>query len=109
MDAPMKTNQSQGRLLVLYGRDAGRVVKLSRAPVTIGRAPGNRIVIDNAFVSRQHAQITFRLGQYWLEPLGNRNGTFLNTRCVSKPTRLHDQQIIRVAHLPVLRFKQAAR
>lgn len=45
---------------------------------SIGRAPGNTIVIDDNYISNQHLLITYRGNQWWLEDLGSRNGTLLN-------------------------------
>lgn len=48
-------------------------------PVTsIGRAQSSTIVIDDGYVSQDHALLTERAGQWWLEDLGSRNGTLLN-------------------------------
>lgn len=45
---------------------------------TIGRASSNTIVLDNGYVSTEHALITRRGDQWWLEDMGSRNGTLLN-------------------------------
>ncbi|MEW5987725.1 MAG: FHA domain-containing protein [Chloroflexota bacterium] len=48
-------------------------------PVTsIGRAPSNTIVLDDSYASSEHALISLRGRQWWLEDLGSRNGTLLN-------------------------------
>lgn len=48
-------------------------------PLTsIGRASSNTIVLDNGYVSTEHALITRRGDQWWLEDVGSRNGTLLN-------------------------------
>jgi hypothetical protein len=48
------------------------------AETRIGRAPGNNIVLDDGFVSAEHALLSRREGRWWLEDLGSRNGTLLN-------------------------------
>lgn len=48
------------------------------AVTRIGRAPGNTIVLDDDFVSAEHALLTRREKRWWLEDLGSRNGTLLN-------------------------------
>jgi len=45
---------------------------------TIGRASSNTIVLDNGYVSTEHALLTRRGDQWWLEDMGSRNGTLLN-------------------------------
>lgn len=49
------------------------------SPVTtIGRSSRNTIVLDDNYVSSDHALLTWRDSQWWLEDLGSRNGTQLN-------------------------------
>lgn len=45
---------------------------------TIGRAPGNSILLDHASVSSYHARLTHAAGTWILEDLGSRNGTRVN-------------------------------
>lgn len=48
-------------------------------PITsIGRAASNTIVLPDGYASAEHALITRRQGQWWLEDQGSRNGTLLN-------------------------------
>lgn len=48
-------------------------------PVTgIGRASSNTIVVDDDYVSSEHALLSLRGSQWWLEDLNSRNGTLLN-------------------------------
>jgi len=48
-------------------------------PVTsIGRAPGNTVVLSDDFVSNEHALLMLRGQQWWVEDLNSRNGTYLN-------------------------------
>jgi hypothetical protein len=46
---------------------------------TIGRHRGNTIVLNDGFVSGRHAVLAQRETGWWLEDLGSRNGTLLNT------------------------------
>lgn len=46
--------------------------------VTIGRSRSNGIVIDGDKVSDIHAKIFYRDGQYWIEDLNSRHGTWVN-------------------------------
>src|ERR1700733_9877412 len=46
--------------------------------MVLGRHPSCEIVLDNAAVSRQHAQIVKRQGDFFLEDLRSRNRTYLN-------------------------------
>ena len=53
--------------------------------VAIGRDPLCDMILDNGTVSAQHARLTFRQGQWWLEDLHSTNGTFLNEEAVLEP------------------------
>ena len=48
-------------------------------PITsIGRAASNSVVLPDGYASAEHALITRRQGQWWIEDQGSRNGTLLN-------------------------------
>jgi hypothetical protein len=66
-------------------------------PVTsIGRAPSNTVVIPDTYASSQHALLTLREGQWWLEDQHSRNGTTLNGRLIESPTVVSVGDIIGV-------------
>lgn len=48
------------------------------ATTTIGRVPGNTLVIDDPHTSAEHAELRFQRGQWWVRDLGSSNGTTLN-------------------------------
>ncbi len=84
--APTRVN---ARLVVLDSDDErlveGEVFPLQ--PVTsIGRSPGNTVVLPDTYASAHHTLLTWREGQWWLEDLDSRNGTFLNEVAISAPT-----------------------
>lgn len=54
--------------------------------VTIGRLPGNSIVIDNPAVSSKHARIARDGDSYVIEDAESTNGTFVNELRVTKHT-----------------------
>ena len=53
--------------------------------LTIGRAAGCHITLDDTFVSQIHARVFLRDGHYLIEDLGSTNGTYLNRQKVSGP------------------------
>lgn len=53
--------------------------------ITIGRAPGCKINVDDTFVSQLHARVFRRDGQILIEDLGSTNGTLANGKKVSGP------------------------
>lgn len=63
--------------------------------ITIGRQPGNSIVLDAPDVSRRHAKITMINGKSVLEDLGSRNGTYVNETLVQR-SELREGDLIRI-------------
>ena len=53
-------------------------VMINAQPFRIGRQAGNQIVMRDNRASRVHAEIALENGEYWLEDLKSRHGTFVN-------------------------------
>lgn len=64
--------------------DRGRSFELGDE-LTLGRAEGCQITLDDTFVSQLHARIFRRDDQIVVEDLGSTNGTFLNGQKVTAP------------------------
>jgi hypothetical protein len=47
-------------------------------PFRIGRAEDAEVCIQNQFVSRSHARVSFENGEWWVRDLGSANGLFVN-------------------------------
>ena len=56
--------------------------------LTVGRAAGCHIALDDRFVSQLHARMFRRDDQCFVEDLGSTNGTFLNEAKVTSPALL---------------------
>jgi hypothetical protein len=61
---------------------------------TIGRRPGNTLVIDDDFVSGSHAEIAFDQGGWWLVDLNSTNGTFVDGQRIHARTRLEPGDVV---------------
>ena len=72
-----------------------REVPVSSTAVTIGRLPNNVVAIDNPAVSGQHARVVVEGGQFVVEDLNSRNGTFVNNQAVTKHV-LQEGDVIRI-------------
>jgi serine phosphatase RsbU (regulator of sigma subunit) len=92
-------------LKVIKGSCPGQLVELIGERNVMGRHPSCQIVLDNAAVSRNHAQILESHGTYYLEDLRSRNGTLLNGKKIQGRTEMNDRDEIRVCEV-VLRFYQ---
>ena len=76
-----------GQLRVLRGHDGfseGTLLTLTPF-TTIGRSDNNSIIISDPYASGEHALLTWRNGQWWLEDRDSRNGTLLNDMPVDTP------------------------
>lgn len=61
---------------------------------TVGRRDDNTIVIDDAFVSGTHAQLTYDRGTWWLQDLGSTNGTAVNGNPVTSRVQLRQNDVV---------------
>jgi hypothetical protein len=62
--------------------------------LSVGRAAGCQITLDDTYASQLHARLFMRDGQLYVEDLGSTNGTYLNRRKVSAPMVVsHGDQI----------------
>jgi len=57
----------------------------SQPQILIGRDPVSDLYIDDQTLSARHAQLTYHLGQWWVEDLNSTNGTFINQEIVDEP------------------------
>ncbi len=92
-----------GVLKVLEGDILGRIVVLNHEKMVLGRHPNCEIVIDNAAVSRRHAQFLENHGTYYVEDLQSRNGTLVNGDRIEGRTELHDADLVKVCDV-LMRF-----
>ena len=72
----------QQRALLIYG---GRRLMVGPRGATLGRSRECEIVIEDANVSRQHAELRPRGGAWVISDLGSTNGTRVNGRTVHSP------------------------
>src|SRR5215470_10486813 len=69
-------------------------------PLTsLGRAPTNTITLNDTFASGEHALVTLRGGQWWLEDRGSSNGTLLNGYRIEEPVVISTGDVIGVGQV----------
>jgi sigma-B regulation protein RsbU (phosphoserine phosphatase) len=83
-------------LLVEVGPLAGQRHSIAAPSVVLGRHPHCDVVIDVGAVSRRHAQIFQEGGDYYIEDLQSRNGTFVNDRLIEGRQSLTDGNVVRI-------------
>ncbi|MBI2896998.1 MAG: sigma 54-interacting transcriptional regulator [Deltaproteobacteria bacterium] len=65
------------RLEVLQGQDKGRVLETSEDTISIGRAPGNTLVLGDWHISGEHGTIQVRSDQFTYRDLRSTNGSIV--------------------------------
>ena len=81
------------QLTIQNGPLSGTVFAFETA-VIVGRGRGVDLKIEDASVSRNHARLDAVSEQWQVSDLGSANGTFLNGRPLSRPTSLHDGDLV---------------
>src|SRR3982074_2627786 len=81
--------------LFFVGRDgAERSCRLqTHRPFTIGRDPGNDIILRDPKVSRHHAEIVFERGFFVLHDLASANGTYVAGKRVRVAPLTHGARV----------------
>jgi pSer/pThr/pTyr-binding forkhead associated (FHA) protein len=62
-------------------------------PFTVGRDPGNDIILRDPKVSRHHAEIVFERGFFVLHDLSSANGTYVNAKRVRVAPLTHGAKV----------------
>jgi phosphoserine phosphatase RsbU/P len=86
-------------LQLVKGGRPGQRFHLRGERNVLGRHPSCEIVLDDSLVSRQHAQISNRRGEFFLEDLRSRNRTFLNGVAIGGKTQLCDADEVKIGEV----------
>jgi hypothetical protein len=78
------------------GLAPGTSFNLNPPIVSMGRKPTNTIVLDDNFVSGEHALLTWRDGRWWAEDYRSTNGTILNGAELNRATPVLDGDVLTV-------------
>ena len=62
-------------------------------PFTVGRDPGNDIILRDPKVSRHHAEIIFERGFFVVHDLSSANGTYINSKRVRVAPLTHAAKV----------------
>jgi hypothetical protein len=87
----------EGAALVIRagGGRVGESFPLAGERLTIGRRPDSDVFLDDVTVSRDHALLVRRGGEYYLDDLGSLNGTYVNRHRIESH-RLEDGDELQV-------------
>ncbi len=80
-------------------QETGQSIPLEQTIATVGRKPGNTIVLeDDLKVSRHHCAISPEDGNYIIRDVGSSNGTYLNNERLTQPQTLRDGDVIEIGN-----------
>jgi pSer/pThr/pTyr-binding forkhead associated (FHA) protein len=65
-------------------------VPIAANPFVMGRSPSCNLPLDEPLASREHANVVFESGTFWLVDNGSRNGTALNDEKITGKKELRD-------------------
>jgi len=71
--------------------------RITKERVFLGRDPSSDLIVDDELVSKQHAAIYFKNGEFILDDLNSKNGTYLNEELVER-AKLKDGDVIKVGN-----------
>jgi pSer/pThr/pTyr-binding forkhead associated (FHA) protein len=96
-----QVSSSGGAVLVIRsgGGRVGESFTLDADRMTIGRRPDSDVFLDDVTVSRDHALLVRRSGEFYLDDLGSLNGTYVNRR------RIESQKLSDGDELQVGKYK----
>ncbi len=99
-DATMIQPAGSWRLTVMQGPEVGQSYTLG-SHTRLGRASDNDIRLSDPQSSRYHALIQHRQESYLLSDQGSGNGTLVNGRQITGPTRLSPGDIITIGNTQI--------
>ncbi len=92
----LRSRKSPNNIVITEGVLEGTVIPLGTTPITIGRAADSTIVLDDDFVSTNHARLTPSGKDWIIEDLGSTNGTWIDRDRVNAPTVLRPRTTLRI-------------
>jgi two-component system, cell cycle response regulator len=92
-------------LVIISGNDIGRLIRLEKSSLVIGRSPDVDLVIDDQSISRQHARITLQDNHTAkIEDLQSKNGTIINNDRIVQASNLKPGDVIQLGSGAKVRF-----
>jgi hypothetical protein len=92
-----RTTRSGGRAVVIVEPKETKGARYLLADeMTLGRAAGCTITVDDTYASQLHARLFQRDGALHVEDLGSTNGTYVNGRKVDNPVAVHPGDKVKV-------------
>lgn len=95
--APEHYNPQARYVVEVRINDTTQVIPIKTTEITVGRGPGNNIILPDHQVSRNHARIHYGLRHFRITDLASRNGTYVNDRRIVNDTvSLDDNTVVTI-------------
>ncbi|MDR3620846.1 MAG: SpoIIE family protein phosphatase [Paludisphaera borealis] len=94
-------------LQVVVGPNTGRVFRLDRELTLIGRNQDCDVVLEPKSVSRRHAEVVRRNGDFLIRDLDSTRGTIVNGERLSHPIALHNGASVVIGEVTLRYHSQA--
>ena len=98
---PPQTLDLSGVLIIRDGEMAGQSFVLDRPVITIGRGSECDVAINDASISRRHAQVLRQANGNYVQDLASRNGTKVNDQPLLAPQLLQVGDIVCLGNVRV--------
>lgn len=98
------TNRQRAFLVAIAGPQTGKMFKLDRNEIIVGRSPKADLHVQDVGVSRRHAKFFHSLDTVFIDDMGSANGTFVNGEQVVAETPLADGDKINLGSTIILKF-----
>ncbi len=72
----------EASLRIVTGPAQGRIFPVNKEKVTLGKSGDNDLVLADEFVSRYHAEVSFKNGDFFVRDLGSKNGILVEGKRV---------------------------
>ena len=82
------------KLIMKFDAAVIKEIPLQKASLTIGRTPGNDLIIDNLAVSGHHAKFLVDQDHFVIEDLSSLNGTFVNGQRIRRTTLKDGDEVV---------------
>lgn len=90
------------RLVYSYASHDAKEFSTEATSALIGRKGADIDVDVDPSISRKHASLSFENGQYFIEDLNSRNGTYVNDKKITAKTPVTENDVIRVGQTRVM-------
>ena len=88
VDTPVQLRVEGDRVTLIFGGQAVGTATYAGIPLVLGRNKGSSFRPPDDRVSREHAAVFERGGEWYIQDLGSSNGTYVNGEKIARETRL---------------------